>query len=83
MKVHRTCLYEILNRGYLVSSLEYQICWTNDKSQFLEEFKNECVSFSKAAEDFGKFLGAEFVRPELWKKRHQNFEEYILEKRRI
>jgi len=71
--------YEILNRGYQVAALEYQICWANDKPKFLEEFKSECVRFSKAAEAFGKFLGTELVMPELWKERHQDFEKYLHE----
>ena len=59
--------------------LEYQICWANDKPEFLEEFKDECVRFSKAAEVFGKLLGTELVMPELWKKRHQDYEKYFME----
>jgi len=79
MKAHRACLYEILNLGYQVASLEYQICWANDEHQFLQEFKRECVNFSKAAEAFGKLLGTELVMPELWRKRHQDFEKYFME----
>ena len=88
-KAHRTCLYAILNRGYQISSFEYHICYVNFNScssqgqclgyQFLEEFKKECVNFSKAAEGFGKLLGNEIVMPELWKRR-QNFEKYFFEK---
>jgi hypothetical protein len=53
-KAHRTCLYTILNRGYQIAALEYQLCYFNQNHQFLEEFKKECVNFSKAAEGFGK-----------------------------
>ena len=53
-KAHRTCLYAILNRGYQISSFEYHICYVNIDYQYLEEFKKECVNFSKAAEAFGK-----------------------------
>ena len=35
--------------------------------------------FATAAEGFGKFLGKEFVKPELWKKRRQNYRNYMLE----
>ena len=28
----------------------------------------------------GKLLGNELVMPELWKKRHENFEKYFFEK---
>ena len=78
-KAHNLCLYDILKKGYQVAALEYQICYFSQNHQFLEEFKNECVNFSKAAEGFGKLLGNEIVMPELWKKR-QNFEKYFLEK---
>ena len=44
-----------------------------------KEFEQDCVKFSKAAEEFGKFLGKEFVKPEIWKKRHQNYKKYLLE----
>ena len=78
-KAHNTCLYDILQRGYQVAALEYQQCYFSQNYQFLEEFKKECVNFSKAAEGFGKLLGNEIVMPELWKRR-QNFEKYFLEK---
>jgi len=86
-KAHRTCLYAILNRGYQISSFEYHICYVTTRCQdqclgyqLLEEFKNECVNFATAAEAFGKLLGNELVMPELWKKRHENFEKYFFEK---
>lgn len=81
-KTHRRCLYYILNRGYIVANWEYQICFSNrqvpNRHQFLEEFKKECVSFAKAAEGFGKLLGEELVKPEVWKKRYQNFEKEVM-----
>merc|ERR1711874_315937 len=74
-KVHRYCLYHILRSGFQIASLEYQICQALKKHEFAEEFKKESISFAKAAEGFSKLLGEELVEPELWKKRHQNYEE--------
>ena len=79
-KAHNYCLFAILNRGYQIAALEYQLCYSSQNHQFLEEFKNECVNFSKAAEGFCKLIGNEIVMPELWKKRHENFEKYFFEK---
>jgi len=78
-KANRYCLYTFLKEGFKISQLGYMICRENNKHQFLEEFKNECVSFAKAAEGFGKLLGKEVVKPEDWKKRHQNFEKDLFE----
>ena len=78
-KAHNYYMYEILNRGFQIAAFEYQICYYSQNHQFLEEFKKECVNFSKAAEGFGKLLGNEIVMPELWKSR-QNYEKYFFEK---
>ena len=72
-------LYNILNHGYHCSAYMYQICVFSKKEEFLEEFKNECVNFSKAAEGFVKLLGDEIVDSDLWKKRHEDFERYFHE----
>ena len=77
-KAHNSCLYDILKKGYQVAALEYQLCYFSQNHQFLEEFKKECVTFSTAAEGFGKLLGNEIVEPELWKRR-QNYEKYFFE----
>ena len=77
-KAHHSCLFDILSRGYQIAALEYQLCYFSQNHQFLEEFKKECVNFSRAAEGFGKLLGNEIVMPELWKRR-QNFEKYFFE----
>ena len=78
-KAHNSCLYAILSRGYQIAEWEYRACYYSKNTQLLEEFKKECVNFSKAAEGFGKLLGNEIVMPELWKRR-QNFEKYFFEK---
>merc|ERR1711874_589364 len=80
-KVHHFCLYQILIDGFKSARNEYLICEELKKHEFLEEFKKEAVNFAKKAEGFGKLLGEEFVKPEIWKKQHQNFEKYIMELR--
>ena len=71
LKAPFTCLYRVLKNGYETSDYGYQICRFTDQNK--EEFKKDCISFSKAAEAFGKLLGKELVRPDRWKKL-QSFE---------
>ena len=52
--------------GYEISDFGYQVCRFTDQNK--EEFKKDCITFSKAAEAFGKLLGKELVRPDEWKK---------------
>ena len=47
--------------------------------ELYEEFEKYCIMFSKAAEGFEKKLGKEFVKPEVWRKSHQNFKIYLLD----
>ena len=61
------CLYRVLQNGYETSRYGYR-GYSNS-----EDFKKNCILFSKAAEAFGKVLGKELVRPDIWKKR-QRFE---------
>jgi len=78
-KAHRYCLYHILSQACEMAAANYLICLDLKKTEFLEEFKKECINFAKTAEGFSKLLGEELVEPELWKKRHQNFEKTLME----
>ena len=74
MKAPPTCLYRVLENGYETSHYGYyQVCRFTENDQCSEEFKKDCIVFSKAAEAFGKLIGKELVQPDLWKKR-QRFE---------
>ena len=73
MKASPLCLYAVLQKGYETSSLGYREYRFTANGHNSEEFKEDCIIFSKAAEAFGKLLGEEFVSPALWKKR-QRFE---------
>ena len=66
MKAPLTCLYRVLKNGYETSDYGYRVCSFTD--QIKEEFKKDCITFSKAAEAFGKLLEKELVRPDEWKK---------------
>ena len=66
IKAPLTCLYRVLKNGYEISDYGYQVCRFTDQNK--EEFKKDCITFSKAAEAFGKLLGKELVRPDEWKK---------------
>ena len=66
MKAPLTCLYRVLKNGYETSDYGYRVCRFTDQNK--EEFKKDCITFSKATEAFGKLLGKELVRPEEWKK---------------
>jgi len=83
-KCHPFCLYLVLWEGYRAASFETELIMMDvdhlkQNENLFEEFEKDCVMFSKAAEGFGKFLGKEFVKPELWRKRHQNYKKYLLE----
>jgi len=79
-KAHRGDMFLILNKGYAVASMGYQIClFIPLLSKELEEFKKEGISFAKAAEGFVKFLGEGLVQPEDWKETQQNFDKKTVE----
>ena len=73
MKAPPTCLYRVLENGYETSHYGYQACRFTENDQYSEEFKKDCIVFSKAVEAFGKLIGKELVQPDLWNKR-QRFE---------
>ena len=53
-KAPPTCLYRVLENGYETSRYGYRICRLTENNQNSEEFKKDCIDFSKAAEAFGK-----------------------------
>ena len=68
IKAPPTCLFLVLRKGYETSRYGYyRVCRFTDQNK--EEFKKDCIVFSKAAEAFGKVLGKKLVRPDLWKNR--------------
>ena len=73
MKASPICLYTVLQKGYETSRYGYRVYRFTENDHNSGEFKKDCIVFSKAAEAFGKLLGKELVRPDLWKKR-QRFE---------
>ena len=73
MKASPFCLYTVLQKGYETSRYGYREYRFTENDHNSEEFKKDGFVFSKAAEAFGKLLGKELVRPDLWKKR-QRFE---------
>jgi len=92
VKVHPSCLYELVGLGFQAATNEYQICWFNQNPKlsgkvqtefvipdFFKEFEAECVNFAKTAEAFGKLLGAENVNPENWRRIHRNYRRYFFE----
>ena len=54
MKAPPTCLYRVLENGYETSRYGYRICRLTENNHNSEEFKKDCIDFSKAAEAFGK-----------------------------
>ena len=36
--------------------------------------EQEYVNFAKAAKGYAKLLGSEIVKPEIWRERHENFD---------
>ena len=68
MKASPICLYTVLQKGYETSRYGYRVYRFTENDHNSEEFKKDCIVFSKAAEAFGKLLGKEFVRPDIWKK---------------
>jgi len=75
-------LYEILDMGFQAAHGGHMLCISKpnskEKLELMTEFAKECVNFAKAAERFGKILGKEVVKPEEWRKRHQNIDQYFL-----
>ena len=69
MKASHLCLYTVLEKGYETSRLGYREFTEN--GHISEEFKKDCIDFSKAAEAFEKLLGEELVSAALWKKRQR------------
>ena len=53
-KAPPTSLYRVLENGYETSRYGYRICRLTENNQNSEEFKKDCIDFSKAAEAFGK-----------------------------
>ena len=68
MKASPICLYTVLQKGYETSRYGYRVYRFTENDHNSEEFKKDCIVFSKAAEAFGKLLGKELVRPDIWKK---------------
>ena len=52
MKASHLCLYTVLEKGYETSRLGYREFTEN--GHISEEFKKDCIVFSKAAEAFRK-----------------------------
>ena len=80
-----------LEYQFRIAYFEYQFriayfMKTNENQELIEqelieaEFKEECLNFAKTAEKYGKLLGNETVKPEVWKMRYENFEKYFSEK---
>ena len=68
-KVQPICLYRLLQRGYCISAMIFQLTEHKYQKMF---FEKEAIKFAKAAEKFEKILGNELVRPEVWKRRQIN-----------
>ena len=69
-------LYYLLRQGFIAASFQTRHILSNDEfkgKEIHKEFMDYCVMFSKAAERYGKILGNEFVKPELWKKSSQDY----------
>merc|ERR1712080_108456 len=73
-KVHPMCLFSILIRGFMTAAGGYIYNRT-------EVFKIEAEKFAKTADKFDKFVGSQMVthpgRPDFWKQKYQNFEEWM------
>ena len=63
--------------GYLAAHFGILMVWKGPKKQMAEGFKKDCISFCKATESFGKLLGKQLVKPEDWRKKHQDYDEYL------
>ena len=70
-------LYCILNMGYLAAHFGILMVWKGPKKQMAEGFKNDCISFCKAIETFGKLLGKQLVKPKKWRKLHQDYDKHL------
>ena len=68
-KVQPICLYRLLQRGYCISAMIFQLTEHKYQKMF---FEKEAINFAKAAQKFEKVLGNELVRPEVWKRRQSN-----------
>jgi hypothetical protein len=55
MKASPTCLYRVLENGSEISEYGHRVWRFTNQNK--EEFKRDCIAFSKAAEGFGKLLG--------------------------
>ena len=71
MKAPPTCLFRVLQKGYETSHYGYRVFRFTENDHNSDEFKKDCIVFSKAAEAFGKVLGKKIVRPDLWKNRQR------------
>ena len=67
-KVQPICLYTLLQNGYFVASLIYQLTEHKYQKMF---FEKEAINFAKSAMKFENILGSEFVRPEVWRNRQK------------
>ena len=67
----------VLDLGYLAAELGILMVWKGPKKQMAEGFKNDCISFCKAIESFGKLLGKQLVKPEKWRKLHQDYDKHL------
>ena len=69
-------LFLLVQHGFGAAIAHVGLFMTNQ--ELFEEFKNHAVVFAKAAEGFSKILGKETVQPEEWRKRHQNFRNWLM-----
>ena len=76
-KDQTTTLYTMLNLGYMAAEMGILMVWKGPKKQMAEGFKNDCISFCKAIETFGKLLGKQLVKPEKWRKLHQDYDKHL------
>jgi len=70
-------LYCILMMGYIAAHFGILMVWKGPKKQMAEGFKKDCISFCKAIESFGKLLGKQLVKPEDWRKKHQDYDDHL------
>ena len=75
-KVQPICLYTLLQNGYWVASLIFQLTEHKYQKMF---FEKEAINFAKCAVKFENILGSEFVRPEVWRNRQKfGTETYLM-----
>ena len=75
-KVQPICLYTLLQNGYWVASMIFQITEHKYQKMF---FEKEAINFAKSAVKFENILGSEFVRPEVWRNRKKfGTETYLI-----